>query len=96
MWNIFGVKLNYIVILEKLCNSPPLLIELYLWPYVTVVLYHIYKLINILLFGFIMMFDTGMFLLSLDTDYIAIALLKTPGLMPCKVQSDVLLDLAST
>ena len=32
-------------------------------------LYHIFKLI-ILLFGFIMMFDTSMFLLSFDTDYI--------------------------
>ena len=32
-------------------------------------LYHIFKLI-ILLFGSIMMFDSGMFLLSFDTDYI--------------------------
>ena len=32
-------------------------------------LYHIFKLI-ILLFGFIMTFDSGMFLLSFDTDYI--------------------------
>ena len=32
-------------------------------------LYHIFKLI-ILLFGFIMMFDSGMFLLSGATDYI--------------------------
>ena len=31
-------------------------------------LYHIFKLL-ILLFGFIMMFDTTMFLLSFDTDY---------------------------
>ena len=31
-------------------------------------LYHIFKLI-ILLFGSIMMFDSGMFLLSFDTDY---------------------------
>ena len=36
-------------------------------------LYHIFKLF-ILLFGFIMMFDTGMFLLSFNTDY------KTPTL----------------
>ena len=36
-------------------------------------LYHIFKLIIfILLFGFIIMFDSGMFLLSFDT---------TPGLM---------------
>ena len=33
-------------------------------------LYHIFKLIIPLLFGYIMMFDTGIFLLSLDTDYI--------------------------
>ena len=35
-------------------------------------LYHIFKLIILLLFGFIMMFDTGIFLLNLsfDTDYI--------------------------
>ena len=32
-------------------------------------LYHIFKLL-ILLFGFIMMFDTAIFLLSFDTDYI--------------------------
>ena len=32
-------------------------------------LYHIFKLL-ILLFGFIMMFDTTVFLLSFDTDYI--------------------------
>ena len=32
-------------------------------------LYNIFKLL-ILLFGFIMMFDTTMFLLSFDTDYI--------------------------
>ena len=32
-------------------------------------LYHIFKLI-ILLFGSTMMFDSGMFLLSFDTDYI--------------------------
>ena len=32
-------------------------------------LYHIFKLI-ILLFGSIIMFDSGMFLLSFDTDYI--------------------------
>ena len=32
-------------------------------------LYHIFKLI-ILLLGSIMMFDSGMFLLSFDTDYI--------------------------
>ena len=32
-------------------------------------LYHIFELI-ILLFGSIMMFDSGMFLLSFDTDYI--------------------------
>ena len=32
-------------------------------------LYHILKLI-ILLFGFIMMFDSARFLLNLDTDYI--------------------------
>ena len=31
--------------------------------------YHIFQLI-ILLFGFIKMFDTAMFLLSFDTDYI--------------------------
>ena len=31
-------------------------------------LYHIFKLI-ILLFGFIMMFDTSIFLLSFDTDW---------------------------
>ena len=31
-------------------------------------LYHIFKLI--ILFGSIMMFDSGMFLLSFDTDYI--------------------------
>ena len=35
-------------------------------------LYHIFKLIIIVLFGFIMMFDTGMFLLSFDIDYIGI------------------------
>ena len=32
-------------------------------------LYHIFKMI-MLLFGFIIMFDTAMFLLSFDTDYI--------------------------
>ena len=30
MWTIFGVKLNYIMILEKLCNSSTLLIELFM------------------------------------------------------------------
>ena len=33
-------------------------------------LYHIFKLIMILLFAFIVMFDTAMILLSFDTDYI--------------------------
>ena len=30
MWSIFGVKLNYIVIYEKLCNSSTLLMELFM------------------------------------------------------------------
>ena len=30
MQSIFGVKLNYIVILEKLCNSSTLLMELFM------------------------------------------------------------------
>ena len=28
MWSIFGVKLNYVVIFEKSCNSSTLLMEL--------------------------------------------------------------------
>ena len=42
-------------------------------------LYHIFKLI-ILLFGFIMMFDTSMFLLSFDTDWAQTTLVKNTGL----------------
>ena len=30
MWSIFGVKLNYIVIFEKSCNSSTLLMELFM------------------------------------------------------------------
>ena len=30
MWSNFGVKLNYIVILEKLCNNSTLLMELFM------------------------------------------------------------------
>ena len=30
MWSIFGVKLNYIVILEKLWNNSTLLMELFM------------------------------------------------------------------
>ena len=42
-------------------------------------LYHIFKLI-ILLFGFIMMFDTSMFLLSFDTDWAQTTLVENTGL----------------
>ena len=30
MWSICGVKINYIVILEKLCNNSTLLLELFM------------------------------------------------------------------
>ena len=42
-------------------------------------LYHIFKLI-ILLFSFIMMFDTSMFLLSFDTDWAQTTLVENTGL----------------
>ena len=42
-------------------------------------LYHIFKLI-ILLFGFITMFDTSMFLLSFDTDWAQTTLVENTGL----------------
>ena len=41
--------------------------------------YHIFKLI-ILVFGFIMMFDTSMFLLSFDTDWVQTTLVENIGL----------------
>ena len=42
-------------------------------------LYHIFKLIK-LLFGFIMMFDTSMFLLSFDTDWAQTTLVENTRL----------------
>ena len=49
-------------------------------------LYHIFKLI-ILLFGFIMMFDTSMFLLSLTQTGHRLHWLKTLGLMLCSLDT---------